>query len=476
MRHRRPRRRIARTLGAAAGGLLGATLFPVAAAFADDYEIQPDPSSTETLTGVYGLENTAPPAESGSIQGYQEFEVLDTTTKQVVGTFYADESNSVDIAGDTNTEVLVTSDLTGTVGTAAGNTPAVGSVIDSYTYAGGDSGYVYSDLVSTTPGGANVISDTDVSSSGNSAVPITFAAAWAETSDTALPAITLAGGDEIIPADSPEQFTAVSGAAPYDTDIQGTQVFDVENSAGTVIGSFTGDVTTTSDLAGTTTEALLVTQDLSGTVGTAAGDTPAVGSIFADIDYGDGAYPEMYSDLVSTTGGADVISDTNTTLFGNISVPTSFDAVATESDEATIPFDGYEITPDGAEEFTGINGLPPADVAIQGTQEFDIGNGSFDADVTTTGTTVYDETTETILVTSDTSGTVGTAAGDVPAVGSVIDVANFGSGFETVYSDLISSTGASVISETFVTPFGDVAIPTTFDAASGLLADTIAPF
>jgi hypothetical protein len=472
----RHRRRIVRTLGAAAGGLLGATFFPVAAAFADDYQIQPDPSSTETLTGVYGLENTAPPAESGSIQGYQEFEVLDTTTKQVVGTFYADESNSVDIAGDTNSEVLVTSDLTGTVGTAAGDTPAVGSVIDSYTYAGGDSGYVYSDLVSTTPGGANVISDTDVSSSGDSAVPITFDAAWAETSDTELPAITLVGGDEIIPADSPEQFTAVSGAAPYDTDIQGTQVFDVENSAGTVVGSFTGDVTTTSDLAGTTTEALLVTQDLSGTVGTAAGDTPAVGSIFDDIDYDDGAYPEMYSDLVSTTGGADVISDTNTTLFGNISEITSFDAVATESDEATIPFDGYEITPDGAEELTGINGLPSADVAIQGTQEFDIGNGSFDADVTTTGTTVYDETTEAILVTSDTSGTVGTAAGDVPAVGSVIDVANFGSGYETVYSDLISSTGASVISETFVTPFGDVAIPTTFDAASGLLADTIASF
>ena len=60
--------------------------------------------------------------------------------------------------------------------------------------------------------------------------------------------------------------------------------------------------------------------------------------------------------------------------------------------------------------------------------------------------------------------------------GSVIDVANFGSGFETVYSDLISSTRSNVITDTFVTPFGDFAIPTTFDAASGLLADTIAPF
>ena len=85
-------------------------------------------------------------------------------------------------------------------------------MIDSYTDAGGDSGYVYSDLVSTTPGGANVISDTDTSLVGDVSIPTTFAAAWAETSDTALPAITLAGGDEIIPADSPEQFTAISGA------------------------------------------------------------------------------------------------------------------------------------------------------------------------------------------------------------------------------------------------------------------------
>ena len=52
---------------------------------------------------------------------------------------------------------------------------------------------------------------------------------------------------------SPEKFTAVSGAAPYDTAIQGTQVFEVENSNGTDVGSFTRDVTTTTDLAGTNT-------------------------------------------------------------------------------------------------------------------------------------------------------------------------------------------------------------------------------
>ena len=80
----------------------------------------------------------------------------------------------------------------------------------------------------------------------------------------------------------------------------------------------------------------------------------------------------MYSDLVSPTGGANVISNINITPFGNLTLPTSFDEVATESDEPPIPFDGGQITPAGAKTSQESNGLPPADVAIQGTQEFDM--------------------------------------------------------------------------------------------------------
>ena len=48
----------------------------------------------------------------------------------VVGTFYADEAT---VAGsDGNEELLVTSDVSGTAGTAAGDVPPVGSVIDTY--------------------------------------------------------------------------------------------------------------------------------------------------------------------------------------------------------------------------------------------------------------------------------------------------------------------------------------------------------
>ena len=45
---------------------------------------------------------------------------------------------------------------------------------------------------------------------------------------------------------------------------------------------------------------------------------------------------------------------------------------------------------------------------------------------------------------------------------------DYGGGFETIYSDLVSTTGANVISETFVTPIGDFPIHPTLDLAANL--------
>ncbi len=39
-------------------------------------------------------------------------------------------------------------------------------------------------------------------------------------------------------------------------------------------------------------------------------------------------------------------------------------------------------------------------------------------------------------------------------------------GIETIYSDLVSTTGANVISETLVTPWGDFSVPTSMDLAA----------
>src|SRR3984957_10434565 len=106
------RRRSARILGAAAGGLLGVAFMPAAAAFADDYTI--DPTGTETITGIYGTglgsADTAPPAVAGTLQGFQEFNYNDTTTG-ATGVFNGDESSVTDGFEDTNMEVVVTSDV-----------------------------------------------------------------------------------------------------------------------------------------------------------------------------------------------------------------------------------------------------------------------------------------------------------------------------------------------------------------------------
>jgi len=110
--------------------------------------------------------------------------------------------------------------------------------------------------------------------------------------------------------------------------------------------------------------------------------------------------------------------------------------------------------------------------SFQGYQEFELDNasgntiGNFDADVTTTNS-FFGDSSEALLVTAD-SGTAGAAAGDLPPVGSEFDVDNFGFGYETVYSDPVSTTGANVISETLVTPMGDFAINPTMDLAANV--------
>ncbi|MBV8293673.1 MAG: hypothetical protein JOY55_18025, partial [Mycobacterium sp.] len=227
----------------------------------------------------------------------------------------------------------------------------------------------------------------------------------------------------------------------------------------------------------------LVTSDVSGTAGTGAGEVPPVGSVFNVITTDFSGYDYIYSDLASTTpGGANDVTVTLETPYGDINVPSTFDATELIDDEPTaVPVsEDYDIVPASAAEPSGINGLPPFDVAIQGYQQFDVDNtalgteaGTFDADVSTAEDS-FGDIDKAILVTSDVSGTTGTGAGDVPPVGSVVDIFTFGdSGFENIYSDLASTTaGGDVISDTFVTPFGDFTIPATIDAAAGLANDT----
>jgi hypothetical protein len=469
------RRCITHCLGAAAGGLLGVALLPVAVAFADSYEIIPDPSSTEEITGFFGVGAT-PPATAGSIQGQQVFEVFDTTTDKTVGTFDADESTQPSLFGAADELVLVTNDLSGAVGTAGGDTPPVGSVIDI-----GNWGHGYETTYSALPlSTGDVITFTLTTPSGTESVPGHYdvAAGLADNTLDDQP-VVLTDGYELAPAAGvTENITSVTGVPPVDIAVEGNQLFDVYNAASDqATGSFYGEVTNTSDVLLNYTEEILVTQDVSGTVGAAAGDTPPVGSLYNVFHiFGDGSIYNL--NTVTPTASGNVVSDVIVSPYGDITIPISFyDAAgAMTVNSFTVPTDDETIVPVGGEQISGVNGVPPLDSSFQGYQEFELDNasgntiGNFDADVTTTNG-FFGEYSEALLVTAE-SGTAGTAAGDLPPVGSEFDVNYHGFGYETVYSDLASTTGANVISETFVTPFGDFPINPIFDLAANAADST----
>ena len=457
MRHRRPRRRITRTLGAAAGGLLGVAFLPAAVALADDWDIAAAPGSTETVTGIYGDGFASfylvSPAVQGSIQGNQEFEYTDTTTGNT-GEFLGLESSSNDGIGSTYQEVYVLADPSGS------DAPSVGSVFDTTTADNGLFTNVYADVVSAT-GGANTITDTLETPFGNYNIPVTFDAAHFPIADA--DGVTIGYGTDIDPVGS-QAINAITGISPIDVALQGTQYFDVDNSTNP---AFYAVNTTTADVLGTYTEAVLVTKDLEGTVGTTALDTPAVGSIVNTIRAGD--IELVYSELLGTNGGPNLITDTLDTPFGNFEIPTAFEAAQAEDTAAIDLPGGDHLTPLGTLDFTGVNGLPPVDVGVQGTQDFAYANadgttGQFTADVANT-LDLFNDSTETVLVTSNTD--------PAAPIGSVFETVTWGdTGFENVYTAIVSATGgADTITDTLVTPLGDFTLPTMLDAALGLATD-----
>ena len=286
--------------------------------------------------------------------------------------------------------LLVTKDLSGTVGTASGDTPPVGSVIDSANYGDGFR-TVFSALA--LPSG-DVLTKTLTTPFGAESMPAYYDVAAGLADDTVDDQpVVLTDGYELAPATGvSENITSVTGLPPADISVEGNQLFDVYNAAsGQATGAFDGDVTNTSDVLLTYPEEILVTGDVSGTVGTAAGDTPPVGSLY-NVFYilGDHSLYNLYSVTPSSSG--DVVSDTIVTrFFGDIDIPISFyDAAgAMTVNSFTVPTDGETIVPVGSEQISGVNGVPPLDSSVQGYQEFELdsasGNaiGTFDADVTT---------------------------------------------------------------------------------------------
>ena len=442
-----------RRIGALAGGVLGIALLPFAVAHADEWTVTPDPGSVETVTGIYGHGfeggDTAPPAVVGSIQGDQTFDWTNVSTNES-GTFLGYESYSNDNLGGINSEVYVAGDVTGS------NGPAVGSVFDTYSYDYGININNYSAIPNGD--GTAVITDTLQTPLGTVVIPTTFDAADVLVADAQ--GVGTGNGGTLIPVGS-QDITSINGIPPLTVALQGTQDFNFLNTAGHLIGTVGTVDTVTTDTASTYTEAVLVTSDIHGTVGTTAADVPAVGSIFNTIQFG--GLTNVYSDYVSA--GGNHYLDILYSPLGNYVIPVVFDAAAVENisnSALTLP-DGTVFDPTTELNFTGINGLPPVDVGVQGGQEFNVlvdgtSAGSFTADVTNT-LDEFNDATETILVTSSTDAAIPT--------GSEFEIVNLGYGFESIYTDIVGSTAT----ETLITPFGEISVPPSFDMASQLIGD-----
>lgn len=450
------RRRSRRIGAAAASGLLGLTFLPLAVAHGDDWTLAPDPGSKELITGIYGYgfqgEGTAPPAVPGSIQGNQVFDWTNVTANES-GKFVGYESYTNDYLGGSNNEVYVAGDVTGAGG------PSVGSVFDTYTFGDG----AYTNTYSAIPNGDGTATITDAlqTPTGTIVIPTTF--------DAADGMIAYAGGvpdgigsDTISPLGS-VSVHSISGIPPLDVALQGTQTFDIDGNAK---DTFTVADTPTTDVLGTYTEAVVATSpSTDGSIGD--------GSIFNTINFF--GYDSFYSDVVSTTGGPNTITETIATPLGNSVIPLTFDAAEAEdlsNSSITLP-NGAIFDPTTELGVTGVNGLPPVDVSVQGGQGFSVlvdgaSAGTFTADVTNTLDEFVDSA-ETILVTSSTDAAI--------PKGSEFEIVNLGNGYESIYSDIASATaGQDVITETLVTPFGDISMPPSFDAAAGLINDMFTIF
>lgn len=238
------------------------------------------------------------------------------------------------------------------------------------------------------------------------------------------------------------------------TFIQGEQQYSVVN-PGTqaTLGTFEALVSTGTPLnMGGRYVEIVVTANEGVNVGTGAGEVPPVGSVIASAKV-IGRFGWIYSAMPAQSGY--VISFELTTPFGNIRIPNNFNAAEGIADHTidNRPTDlgnGFSIVvaEPNDESYTGTSGILPLFQTVQSLQTYDIRDnatdqlmGSFRGVATTTWDALGIRT-QAILVTDSFGDNVGTAAGQVPPVGSVYNVAYTGhEGQYVLYSSLRSPSG-----------------------------------
>ena len=432
------------------------------------------------ITSYYGMYSTAP-STAGSVQGRQQFNLVDQTTGEIVGEFGAlvMQNNSYGArSGKIHTELLVTDVVNGTVGTDPGEVPPQFSRIGAI--GNGTYGNVYSAMPQY---GSAVVKWTLLTRLGNIPLPAFIYNAtkgFANDGEVNEP-FSLGNGYSIGPAnpDNPWLTTAIAGVSPTYTVEQGTQEFRIYDTAtGVTVGTFEGLTTPTKDVTGIHTLAILVGDTLGSTnVGTQAGQVPPSGTVYTLVYVRNFRIHELYSSMPSADGA--VSSLKLVTPWGSLPLPNRFNAAPLPTPTPIQVPGGYRLVASSDLDVTGLNGLAPMEVLYQGYQRFDVVDsagtmiGSVDADMSYQSNGVGLRSLISVrntgmLITQVNAGTPGTGSADVPPVGSVFNVQqSVLPGFSRFYSALPSSTG-TVITNEIVTPFGSIRIPTKYDASAGL--------
>jgi hypothetical protein len=508
------RRRVTPTRGVAAVGVLAVVLLPMGwmwPAFADDasdagvfdplfqdfFGFVPDASEPATVYSVSG--------EPPIFQSIHQTEFFDTGAAGTLpaGTFQVDDEVISSAFGPASAELLVTNSAEGT------SAPPIGSVYDVI-YIGDGFENVYSDIAPTTPGGADTLSDTLVTPFGD--IPITtdlhayldpsesfflyqstdpstdltYQSAVDSLNDTTNASAffdkyfqNVFGFEQ--DSSQPTTVTDIAAIPPLYQSVHQTEFFDTQSTSTLPAGWFEAQDNVLTRTTGPRFSELVVTNSEQDTT------APAVGSVYQITNMGDG-FENVYADVAPTTpGGTDTLSDTLVTPFGDIPLmtdlhsffdsaysyyqydPTGPFAIVSENDTTgfdtaePFAFFGFEHDTSEPTTVTGVSGILPSVDSVHLNEFFDTSStgtalpGSFQADSNVV-TNAAGLTNAEILVTSSDDGT------SAPPVGSVYDVINIGSGFENFYSDVTSTTpgGADTLSDTLVTPFGDIPLMTDF--------------
>jgi hypothetical protein len=210
-------------------------------------------------------------------------------------------------------------------------------------------------------------------------------------------------------------------------------------------------------------------------------DLPPVGSMYDAFNFGLG-FENVYTDIPGTAGGADTVTDTLATPFGNVNLDSLFSSINAaaplnpgaaftgllESGDSGIGPDAFTIgittfNPtlaaggEGFDPVTQIVGAPPLlELGGGATQDFNV----FDVAGTEVASIDTNEIVTKLLGSTDTQFTVTSVdplAGEagssaLPTVGSVYDVFNISPGLENIYTDIPGADGA--VTDTLVTPLG----------------------